>query len=1445
MKKGILLGLALFAMTTSFQAQDWIDMTEVYVVNPNFDGNINGWTDEYGANYAAQNHGYQNANYWNWNAADNNFIQISGFAEAWRDKNSIPLGDAAISQQLTSLPSGKFRLEVDAIGCDQSGAHNPATGVLLFMESAIGTATTTIATADGTPQHFSVELTDYTGKLTIGVRTQNATANWLAFDNVQLFWYGTIVEPTGIKLSNTGKTLTLGESFQLTATVSPSEATFKKVVYSSDDENVATVTSDGLVTGVGGGSTRIHVRMADSQYTFETTCIVTVKAGTATAGSLLVNEVQQANIDQFIDPSWNYGGWVELYNTTDQPISLAGLYVSDDPADPMKMPLDSRFGIVPAHGFKAIWFDHYSRWAPSMVNFKLDSDGGTFCLSNNKGVVILQQDYPPAIARTSYARNTDGSNTWSYTDQPTPEATNTTSAFALARLAAPVVDRNGGFFTEAFTVRVTIPSGATLRYTTDGSTPTLANGETSADGRFSIEGTTVLRLRLFQSGWLASPVTTRSYIYKDQDYTLPVISLVSDPANLTGSDYGIFVKGNGNGRPGNGQSSACNWNMEWDRPANIEFFTEDGQSAFNQEVAIEASGGWSRAWAPHSFNIKANKVYEGLNRMDYPFFKDKPYLRHKGLKVRNGGNDVQGNSCRIKDAAIQQVVATSGLYVETQSYRPVHVFHNGVYIGVENLREPNSKNYAYANYGLDTDDELMDQWKMSPDSGYVQQVGTKDAWDELITLSYSAKDALTYEMIKARLDIEEYINYLAVEFYIGGNDWPQNNIKAFRERSEGHENSRFRFVLFDTDGALATTSPFWQFAGKQNYTFDQLYGTEVLAQYGNRITAEIEFVTLFLNLLKNEDFKKQFIDQFCLVAGSVFEPTRAAEIINAMVEHVNPAMALEGRSASSTANSVRNAFSRSRQTTLVNEMRNYLGLGDAVKLTLSSDLAEARLQMNGLDVPTGKFAGQIFPPVTVKASAPAGYAFAGWTSNLSTNSKTIFEKGTSWDYYDQGSLDGKNWTALNYSNHWSTGNAPLGYDTGNATKAAAYGTTISYGDNSRQKYPTYYFRKTINLSAAPKSSDSFTLDWVADDGFVIYVNGTEAGRYLMDNTPNPTFSDLADTYANANPESGQMTFDASLFKKGSNLIAVELHNNSVSSTDIYWDAALRLDTEAEGNYASTDEEYTLPEGTTGDVTLKAVYTPLDSKDSRAWDAHPVKINEVSAANDIYASDLFKKSDWIELYNTTNEDYDIAGMYLSDHLSEPEKWQIPTSDGTFSTIIPAHGHLVIWCDKTAGTSQLHADFKLNNEDKSLVLLTAKDKTWADTLVYSAHDGFHTVGLYPDGGSSLYVMARPTIGNANLLTTAAALWPEPQPDIEVNINSAEKAEEWQLAYTGNALVLHSSAPFARLDIYTVSGQLLFTRRIKPGTEVDMSALPAGVYVAYATAGDQQTSLKFTKR
>ena len=126
----------------------------------------------------------------------------------------------------------------------------------------------------------------------------------------------------------------------------------------------------------------------------------------------------------------------------------------------------------------------------------------TIYLYDQEERLVAQQDYPPAIPRCSYARTTDGGDTWSYCSTPTPEETNAGSSFASSQLPPPVVDREGCLFTSPFNIKVTIPTGCALYYTTDGSTPTLTNGKRNYSGQLHVSANqnTAYRFRLFRDG---------------------------------------------------------------------------------------------------------------------------------------------------------------------------------------------------------------------------------------------------------------------------------------------------------------------------------------------------------------------------------------------------------------------------------------------------------------------------------------------------------------------------------------------------------------------------------------------------------------------------------------------------------------------------------------------------------------------------------------------------------------------------------------------------------------------------------------------------------------------------------------------------------------------------------------------------------------------------------
>ena len=233
----------------------------------------------------------------------------------------------------------------------------------------------------------------------------------------------------------------------------------------------------------------------------------------------------------------------------------------------------------------------------------------------------------------------------------------------------------------------------------------------------------------------------------------------------------------------------------------------------------------------------------------------------------------------------------------------------------------------------------------------------------------------------------------------------------------------------------------------------------------------------------------------------------------------------------------------------------------------------------------------------------------------------------------------------------------------------------------------------------------------------------------------------------------------------------------------------------------SDPEYELPASSRD---LIACFEPIASTDTPL---PPVIINEVSADNGIYINDLWKKSDWIELYNTTNQDIDLAGMYLSDKVNLPDKWQIGSDladDAPISTIIPAHGYRIIWCDKEEGIRDLHAPFKLENVDQSQVILSASDGSWHDTLTYCAHLPAETVGRYPDASRNVYLMTRTTIERTNQLTTIAATVDQP----------AESAIQQ---------VLSDDILDDRYSIFDLNGRL-----VREGRGSLSENLPSGVYI-----------------
>lgn len=113
------------------------------------------------------------------------------------------------------------------------------------------------------------------GKAVITVTTEDGGKT----DYIEVEVIPLSIPAAGIGLNPSGVTLAIGNTQQLTATIYPANATNKGVVWSSDNQGIASVTNTGLVTAHSAGQTYIRARSADGNFT--ALCAVTVTSGAA------------------------------------------------------------------------------------------------------------------------------------------------------------------------------------------------------------------------------------------------------------------------------------------------------------------------------------------------------------------------------------------------------------------------------------------------------------------------------------------------------------------------------------------------------------------------------------------------------------------------------------------------------------------------------------------------------------------------------------------------------------------------------------------------------------------------------------------------------------------------------------------------------------------------------------------------------------------------------------------------------------------------------------------------------------------------------------------------------------------------------------------------------------------------------------------------------------
>ena len=163
----------------------------------------------------------------------------------------------------------------------------------------------------------------------------------------------------------------------------------------------------------------------------------------------------------------------------------------------------------------------------------------------------------------------------------------------------------------------------------------------------------------------------------------------------------------------------------------------------------------------------------------------------------------------------------------------------------------------------------------------------------------------------------------------------------------------------------------------------------------------------------------------------------------------------------------------------------------------------------------------------------------------------LIEQGALWKYLDDGSDQGSAWIEIDFDDGgWNSGHGELGYGDGDEV------TVVGYGPDENDKNISTYFRRMFTVNNA-EDIQTLTFSLKRDDGAVIYLNGNEVIRSNM-----PSGSISYDTYASSTVSGSnedtffEWTLSSNNLTNGENIVAVEIHQISGTSSDISFDLEL-------------------------------------------------------------------------------------------------------------------------------------------------------------------------------------------------------------------------------------------------------------------------------------------------
>lgn len=760
----------------------------------------------------------------------------------------------------------------------------------------------------------------------------------------------------------------------------------------------------------------------------------------------------------------------------------------------------------------------------------------------------------------------------------------------------------------------------------------------------------------------------------DAFLSIPTISMVTDLGNLFNSDSGIYV-------------NALYHGKNWERAASIELLNPDGSEGFQINCGVRIRGGWSRHYdnPKHAFRFIFRDEY-GEGKLKYPLFGDEGVEEFDNIDLRTSQNYSWSFYGDVRNTFLREVFSRDTQRDMGQPYtrsRFYHLFINGTYWGLFQTQERSEASFAESYFGGNEEDYDVIKVEVG-DNFNVYEIeatdGTLDKWRDIWTTGQTGfADDNNYFKIQGLnidgtknpnyeklIDVENLIDYMIVTFYVGDFDGPisafinnnkPNNFYAIYNRVNPDGFKFFRHdgehSMFDNDWGTDRTGPFS--AGLNFMESNPQWFHQKLSENDN------------YRLKFRDRVYKHFFNNGCFTKNKIIERllTRKSEIETAIIAE----SARWGDSKSETPlnkthweseiNNILYNFIPSRQDIVLDQLKN--------KGLYSTQMPPQFNQHGGIvskgfNIEINSSAGEVY--YTTDGTDP----FIPNVSESGNFSKIILEPSAGKRVLIPKSSQNSAWkTDINFDDSgWlftSGSSGGVGYDDkGNYDSFISLFTKSYMHESGIDPNTSCYLR--IPFSALKDDLDEANklfLDLMYDDGFVLYLNGTEI---LDENAPDsPGWNSISETYLDS---PGYVRFDISQYlsslKEGENLLAIHGLNTSLQSSDFLILPKLTLAKETiSGSISSSAKLYTAPIEVNETVTVKTrsningEWSTLneakfiideDLSDLKITELHYHPLDEIAGADTVSGSEF----EFLELKNIGENNLILSGASFTNGIT---------------------------------------------------------------------------------------------------------------------------------------------------------------------------------------------------